>query len=178
VAADPGCETIIQPYLRGQDVERWAPRWQNLWMIVMKSSSDHPWPWADAGLRAEQLFSSSYPALYAHFKKYEISLRTRQDHGRHWWELRPCAYWTALGDAKIIYNDITWHLELAFDASGYYINNTVYFLPTDNAWLLVVLNAPVWDGGLLGGQLNTVKMRRCATLVVLLKIILYPTSGR
>jgi hypothetical protein len=45
VREDPRCAEIIKPYLRGQDIKRWSPEWANLWMIVLKSSSDYAWPW-------------------------------------------------------------------------------------------------------------------------------------
>ena len=34
VEADPSCTEIIKPYLRGQDIDRWAPEWAGLWMIL------------------------------------------------------------------------------------------------------------------------------------------------
>jgi len=43
VQADPKSAEIIKPYLRGQDVKRWSPAWQNLWIILLKSSSDYKW---------------------------------------------------------------------------------------------------------------------------------------
>ena len=143
VAADPKCAEIIKPYLRGRDIERWTPRWRNMWMIGMKSSSDHSWPWADAGPNPENMLASTYPALFAHFKKHERQLRARQDQGRHWWELRPCAYWEQFDGEKIIYRDIAWQLKFMLDREGYFVNNTVYFLPINDTWTLAVLNAPV-----------------------------------
>jgi hypothetical protein len=41
VAADPASAGIIKPYLRGQDVQRWAAPDTDLHMILPKSSSDH-----------------------------------------------------------------------------------------------------------------------------------------
>jgi hypothetical protein len=41
VQEDGSAAEIIKPYLRGQDIGRWLPQWAGLWMIVMKSSSDH-----------------------------------------------------------------------------------------------------------------------------------------
>lgn len=40
-------------------------------MIIMKSSGDYPWPWADAPDEtvAETQFKLTYPSLYAHLKK-------------------------------------------------------------------------------------------------------------
>ena len=45
-------------------------------------------------------FQQTYPSLYARFKPMEDALRKRQDKGKHWWELRACAYWDRLRRAE------------------------------------------------------------------------------
>jgi hypothetical protein len=70
-------------------------------------------------------------------------LRARQDQGRYWWELRPCAYYESFFEPKLLYNDITWTPQFCRDRAGRFVNNTVYFLPTQDPWLESVLNAPV-----------------------------------
>ena len=104
VAEDPKSADIIRPYLRGQDVKRWAADWAGQWMIVMKSSSDHPWPWAEAGDGAEAIFRAEYPALFRHLRAHKEKLGARQDQGRYWWELRPCAYYDLFGRKKIVFH--------------------------------------------------------------------------
>lgn len=145
VAEDPNSAEIIKPYLRGQDIARWAPDWNGLWMIVLKSSGNHPWPWTNAGeeAAAEKSFRESYPALHAHLKMQESQLRKRKDQGRFWWELRACAYYDAFEAPKIFYQDITWNSKFCHDDRGMFSNNTVYFLPCSNRWLLAILNAPI-----------------------------------
>ncbi len=145
VGQDGRLGDIIRPYLRGQDIERWAPAWAGLWMIVLKSSANHPWPWAGAATEAaaETSFRTTYPVLHAHMKQYESKLRPRTDQGRFWWELRACAYYEKFDQAKILYQDITWNSRFCLDTSGAFLNNTVYFLPTDDLWALAVLNAPI-----------------------------------
>ena len=142
IELDPNCESLIKRYLRGQDIDRWQANWAGLWMIAMKSSGDHPWPWADAGENAENVFRETYPSLFAHMKGFEEQLRNRQDQGHYWWELRTCAYWGLFDRPKLIYQDITWNLSFNYDDIGTLSNNTVYFLPTDDLWILCVLNSP------------------------------------
>jgi len=36
IEKDGKCSELIKPYLRGQDIKRWSPDWQNLWMIVLQ----------------------------------------------------------------------------------------------------------------------------------------------
>src|SRR5207302_2058255 len=146
VRADPQCVAIIQPYQRGQDIERWWSPPSGLHMIALKSSSDQAWPWSDAHDEAEaaRRFRATYPSLHAHMKKFEEvvdptgkrrGLRHREDHGRFWWELRSCAYYEAFKNPKIQYQEIQYHPRFNLDLTGCLSNNKAFFLPTDDPWL-------------------------------------------
>lgn len=99
------------------------------------------------------IFSESYPAIHRHIKVFEewvdlkdngkLGLRHRDDQGRFWWELRPCDYYEAFENPKILYVDITWSASFCLDSKGHYTNNTCYFVSSGDPWLLAVLNAPV-----------------------------------
>ncbi len=143
VAADPGCADIIKPYVRGQDINRWHADWAGLWMIALKSSGDHLWPWADAGDNAEEVFRKCYPSLHTHLNQFREPLIKRQDQGRHWWELRSCAYWDAFAKPKIVYQEIQFHPCYAKDRSGTLGNNKTFFVASDDGFLLAVLNSPL-----------------------------------
>src|SRR5262249_31410093 len=136
VRDDPHSADVIRPFLRGQDMNRWEADWRQYWLIVLKSSGDHAWPWSSGGEDAESIFEQSFPALYRRFKPLEDRLRQRQDQGRYWWELRSCAYYDRFDRPKIFYPDITWRSQFSVDTQGRFSNNTVYFLPTASAWLL------------------------------------------
>jgi hypothetical protein len=145
VGKDSKCAPLIQAYLRGQDICRWLPDWAGLWMIALKSSGDHPWPWADLGDQAEACFRHTYPSLHEHLKPFEADLKRRQDQGRHWWELRACAYWELFTRPKIVYQEIQYHPAYAYDEESNLCNNKVFFLCTDYLVLLGILNSPaVW----------------------------------
>jgi hypothetical protein len=143
VREDPRSAEIIKPYLRGQDIKRWSPEWNGLWMIVLKSSSDHHWPWSDAGDDAEDTFRQTYPSLQRHLKPLEDKLRKRPDKGWYWWELRSCAYYDAFEQPKIIHTDITWRPQFAVVQKPTYLLNTAYLWPAANRWLLAVVNSPL-----------------------------------
>lgn len=112
-------------------------------MIVLPSSSDHGWPWADLGDAAEEKFREQFPSLHAHMKLLEEALWKRQDKGRHWWELRSCAYWEVFEKPKIFYQEIQFHPSYSLDVSGRYGNNKTFFLSTDDLFLIAVLNSPL-----------------------------------
>ena len=140
---DPGCADIIKPYLRGQDIKRWAPDWRGLWMIVLKSSGDHAWAWRDASDGAEEIFARTYPSLYAHLKPLQARLMKRQDQGRFWWELRSCDYYSVFEKPKIVHTDIAWRAQFAFSDSTPFFVNTCYLWPTEDLYALAVLNSPL-----------------------------------
>lgn len=143
IAEHEGCREIIKPYLRGSDLGRWNSDWANLWMIILPSSNDRAWPWANMGERAEAEFKNRYPSLYNHFKPLEEPLRKRQDKGKYWWELRSCAYWDAFERPKIMYQEIQFHPSYALDTAGRFGNNKTFFLSIDDLFLLAVLNSPL-----------------------------------
>jgi hypothetical protein len=141
VAADRKSAELFKPYLRGQDVNRWHAEWAGLWMLALKSSGNHPWPWANAGRKAEAVFAATYPAIHEHLSQYREALKKRQDQGEHWWELRACAYWEQFDRPKVMYQDITWGPCFCLDTGGTLSNNTIYFLSTADRWVLAALNS-------------------------------------
>jgi SAM-dependent methyltransferase len=143
LTADPACSGLMKPYLRGQDFSRWQAASEGLWMIVIASSENHDWPWSNLGAEAEAMFTRTYPAIYAHLNQFRNQLQDRQDQGRYWWELRSCAYWAEFVRPKIMYPEISWRQQWCLDSAGTLCNNTAYFLPTDDTWVLAAANAPV-----------------------------------
>jgi Eco57I restriction-modification methylase/TaqI-like C-terminal specificity domain len=142
-----GSIELMKKYLRGQDVKRWSPEWQGLWIILVKASGNRAWPWAaQTGEKAEQSFAKAFPAIHRHLKPFEAKLRTRTDQGRFWWELRACAYYDQFEKPKILYPDIMWKGNFCLAEAGSYLSNSSYLLPIDDPWILACLNAPaMWS---------------------------------
>lgn len=142
---DPRCAEIIKPSLRGQDIKRWSPAWAGLWMILLKSSGDQIWPWSHTPdtAQAEDHFRHTFLSLYGRLKPLEEKLRTRQDRGRYWWELRACAYYHIFEQPKLIHTDITWRSQFALSSIPAYLLNTAYMWPTNDLYLLAVVNSPL-----------------------------------
>jgi hypothetical protein len=127
VASDPRCNELFKRLLRGHDVGRWD--WDGLWLIALKSSGDHPWPWAKLSPPdAEARFRAELPSIYQHVMRYRAKLIAREDQGRFWWEMRPCAYYEAFDSPKIVYADIMWTAGFSRDVAGFYAPNSLYFL--------------------------------------------------
>ncbi len=140
---DPGCSKIIRPCVRGQDVRRWSPCSPSRWMIVLRSSADHDWPWSGAGERAEQVFAKVYPSIHRYMAQHKERLCKRRDKGRFWWELRSCSYYDEFENPKILYQVIQYHPSFAFDDSSMFGNDKTFLLPSRDYYLLGVLNSPL-----------------------------------
>jgi hypothetical protein len=155
IVQDRSLDQHIRPYLRGQDIRRWRSPPPKLYMILMKSSTDHVWPWAQApdAEEAEKIFKNVYPSLHAHFKQFEEiqdpktgklhGLRHREDQGRWWWELRPCAYYNAFRQPKVNIQRIAFHSRFSVDDEGAFVNDSAVILPTQPHLLAGILNQPI-----------------------------------
>ena len=144
IEGDPNCASLIKPYLRGQDVERWLPAWDQRHILLLRSSENFDWPWKGAA-NPEAMFASTFPTIHARMKKNEAALRARSDQGKYWWELRSCAYYDRFDAPKIIYQEIQFYPTYALDVGGIFCNNKIFFLPSEDKYLLGVLNSPlIW----------------------------------
>jgi len=145
VAGDPTCAPLVKKFLRGRDVKRWVPRWDGQWHIVIASSQNKTWPWSSctSDAEAEDVFRNTYPSLHRHLKQYEQQLRNRQDKGTRWWELRACDYYDVFEEPKIVVQCIAYYSQFACDVDGHYVNNKAIVIPTDDLYLLAILNSRI-----------------------------------
>ena len=140
VAADPACAEIIKPYLRGQDIKRWSAEWAGLWMIFVRRAID----------------IDAYPAIKAHLSSFRERLEPkprdwqgkrwpgRKPGAYHWYEVQdPVEYWRDFEKPKILYQEIQFHPSYAFDGKGQLGNNKIFFIPSNDLYLLSVLNSPL-----------------------------------
>jgi hypothetical protein len=145
LAADPASHGLLKKFLRGRDVKRWVPEWDGQWHIVIPSSQNRTWPWSTAATEAEaeEIFADAYPSVYGHLKRFEGRLRARQDKGDYWWELRACDYYEEFETPKIVVQCIAYYSQFAFDDVGHYVNNKAIVIPTDDLYVLAILNSRI-----------------------------------
>ncbi|GCL43168.1 Eco57I restriction-modification methylase domain-containing protein [Dolichospermum planctonicum] len=145
IQADPKCAEIIKPYVRGQDIKRWIPQWENLWMIFTRRGID----------------IDAYPAIKNYLTQYRKQLEPRPKNwntnkdgnweGRKpgiykWYEIQDSVdYWQLFEQPKIIYQEIQTFPVYALDNSGLFGNNKIFILPTQDLFILGLLNSPlIW----------------------------------
>ncbi|MBR9804230.1 N-6 DNA methylase, partial [bacterium] len=144
VREDPSSADIIKKYLRGQDIKRWVPGWDEQWMIFARKGVD----------------IDAYPAVKSHLETFRERLepkprdwkptaeqRTwpgRASGSYAWYELQtPVEFWEEFEKPKIVYQEIQFHPWFCFDTDQYYANNKAFILPTNDLYLLAVLNSPL-----------------------------------
>lgn len=143
IAEDPKSAELIKPWLRGRDIKRWKAQWAGLYLITIASSVNKQWPWSNEKTEkaAQSVFMKTYPAVHHHLAQWEEKLQKRDDQGQFWWELRSCAYYEEFEKYKIVYPDIAQAPEFTYDTSQAFLGNTAYIIPTDETWLLGLLNS-------------------------------------
>ncbi len=147
IAENPACEELINPWLRGRDIRKWKTEWAGLYVINIPSTANKKWPWSDAKTEdaARRIFEQTYPAIHRHLSHWEKRLKKRADQGKFWWELRSCAYYSYFEKPKIVYPDISQSPKFTWDESKSYLGNTAYIMPSDEIWLIGLLNSELMN---------------------------------
>lgn len=145
IASDAGAAALFKRFLRGRDVKRWVTLWGDQWHIVIPSSQNHDWPWSEAPSEseAEGIFAALHPSIHAHLSRFKKQLCARGDKGDFWWELRSCDYYDEFDKPKILVQCIAYYSQFALDRDGHYINNKVIVIPTDDLYVLAILNSRI-----------------------------------
>lgn len=119
---------ILKPLLRGRDTKKYADDWQNLWLILSKSNVYKKIKGKKTLVESATDIPNDYPAIYKHLQQFENQLKTRQDIGDNWYNLRRCAYYDLFDKAKIIYPNMTKYMPFIYDESGFYTNQKCFIL--------------------------------------------------
>lgn len=129
----------IKPLLVGDDIRNYHFNYKNKYMIRVpngwtnenKGTSKNAWDW----------FQKQHPALASHLGQHKSTLEKRGDKGDYWWELRACDYYESFEVAKIIYPIISRESRFCYDIEGYYTNDKTYIIPSNDLYLLGLLNS-------------------------------------
>lgn len=126
---------ILKRLLRGRDIEKYSYHWSGLWLINSHN-----------GLRSKNILpidvKRDYPDIYEHLSKFEKQLQKRMDQGKHWSNLRDCAYLEDLENPKIIWGELSDEPKFAYDDGGHFLNNTVFMMTGKHLkYLLAILNS-------------------------------------
>jgi len=133
IAEHASSADVLKPFLRGRDVKRWRCEFQDLWLIFTRRGCD----------------IKKYPAIYEHLKQFKKQLMPGVPGGRkpgnyEWYEIQDAVdYWQEFEQPKVIFGRFMNKPTYAFDDTGLYHNDALYFASRITPFAVAVLNSPV-----------------------------------
>lgn len=147
-------DELIRPILRGRDIKRYSYDFADLWLLYI------PWHFplhndttvVGASEKAEQAFSSQYPAVYNHLLKYkkQLSNRNKAETGirYEWYALQRWGanYWEDFSKQKIAWNRIAKEKVFSLVSEGIYIQDSMHFFTGNNLkYICAFLNSKLFS---------------------------------
>ena len=125
---DQNSNDVIKPFLFGEDIKRYSLNTPEKYLIYSYHGFD----------------ISNYPAIESHLKPYKERLERRATQ-QAWYELQQpsVALVPIFGRGKILYPEIAKTCQFTYDDSGNFSNNKTFILPTDDLYMLGILNSKV-----------------------------------
>ena len=135
IADRPSSAEVLKPFLMARDIQRWRAKPTD---ESRRESQDKWLIFAHRGIEID-----AYPAIRKHLKKYSDVLKKRSGKQK-WYELSVAPADTdRFVQPKCLYPNLASETAFAFDDEGYYVGSPAYLLPTDELWLLGMLNTRV-----------------------------------
>ena len=121
---------IIKPILRGRDIFRYGYTFAGLYILLAKNGIN---------------IYRDYPDIYEHLVSFGDAFKKRGAKGRHWANLRACAFLDDFKREKLIWIELTDMGRFALCVDEIYLLNSAYFmLPPkgfSSKYLLGILNS-------------------------------------
>ena len=135
IAENSNSTEIMQPILRGRDLKKYSYEFSGLYLINTHNGV--------AKNNIERIkVKEDYPSIYNYLLSFLPQIKQRQDQGKHWTNLRNCAYLEDFNKPKIIWGEISDKPKFAFDDSNYYAEATTFLMTGEKLkYLLAVLNS-------------------------------------
>jgi len=129
LTADPNLHDLIKPFVGGREVQRWAMNGAGKYVLFAHHGID----------------ISRYPTLEEFLRPFKNKLENRATSNHEWYELQQpqMGIFARFSEPKIIYPDIAVSTRFALDLEGHYFANTAYAIPSDDKYLLGILNSQV-----------------------------------
>ncbi|MCC5919085.1 MAG: Eco57I restriction-modification methylase domain-containing protein [Cyclobacteriaceae bacterium] len=149
---------FLKPILRGRDIQKWLPDYNNLWLINIPKGytiktklnimevNDSPPRYGNVEYdEAYEWFKNNHPIIAKHLEGFKDKAAKRKDKGDFWWEQRACSYLNDFDTPKIIYPNMTKFLPFVIDLDSHYFHN-------DKSFHLIT-NRIFWHGSFFNSKL-------------------------
>ncbi len=139
IMEDSRSSEVLKPFLIGRDIKRYETPVPDKYLIFFpkgftrQNSKGYrsPWKWLE----------DTYPAIAKHLQPFEEKAKKRYDKGDYWWELRACDYYDAFERPKICWGNLCIESPFTLLTDSSYINAPSVIIPTDDYYLLGLLNS-------------------------------------
>jgi hypothetical protein len=125
---DPESAKVIKPLVVGKNIRRWAIDRQDKWLLYMYHGID----------------VTDLDVVLEYLKPYKPQLEKRATR-QEWYELQQpqMRYIAWFGQPKIVFPDIALNPRFAFDVEQMYMGDTTFFMPTNDIFLVGILNSSI-----------------------------------
>ena len=135
---------ILVPVLRGKDIQKYFVNYHNYWLINSHNGQQGKYQTID--------IVSDFPDIYNYFididKNTDCSVSNRSDQGKHWTNLRSCAFLDDFNKEKIIWGLISGIWGFSYDNKNYFVTSASAFLISEQIpikFLLALLNSRLFQ---------------------------------
>lgn len=104
---------LIKKTLRGKDINRYSYNQPHEYILLTKNGID---------------VQNDYPEVYKHLESFGSKFQKRGAKGKHWTNLRACAFFDDFAKSKIIWIELTNNGRFALASEEIYLLNSAYFL--------------------------------------------------
>jgi hypothetical protein len=127
VAQDPSSADLLEPFLRGENIRRWRVEQEGLFLINMPKG---------------KVNIDDYPAIRNWLLPFRSELEKRATK-QEWFELQQAqlAYQPSMFEPKLVWAHFQDEPSFVLDRSGALLNNKCFFVPSDDPYLLALLNS-------------------------------------
>jgi hypothetical protein len=126
IAQNPESAKVIKPFLVGKNIRKYDADTKDKWLLYMHHGID----------------ISDLPAIIEHLRPFREELEARATK-QEWYELQQpqMRYSSAFERPKIVFPDIAKIPRFAIDYTGAYSGDTTFLIPTDDLYMLGILNS-------------------------------------
>ena len=135
---------LLVKVLRGKDIHKFNVDYQNFWLINSHNGQQGKYDTINV--------QTDFPAIYQYFvdidKKTNNGISNRSDKGKHWTNLRSCAFLDDFKKDKIVWGLISGIWGFAFDTNKYFVTSASAFLISEKIpikFLLALFNSRLFQ---------------------------------
>ena len=141
IEQDEHAKEHIHPFLQGRNITPYGKAEAKNYLILFSKGWTQREHYFENESDAWNHLKSKYPSIASWLEPFAEKGRKRTDKGDFWWELRACDYYEIFDKPKIMYQAFQVKPCFIYDTDGFYSNNSMWFIPTENKALLAILNS-------------------------------------